>query len=143
MPTEYIPEKLRKQVIKRARGYCEYCRCPDSVTNAPFSVDHIIPKVKGGKTVLSNLAYACYGCNNKKRDKRTAFDPFTRKRVALFHPRKQKWIAHFGWSEDFKLVIGLTPTGRATVEAIGLNRFGVVNLRDVLRNSGHHPPEEF
>jgi hypothetical protein len=143
MPSEYIPEKLRKQVIKRAGGYCEYCRCPDTTTNTPFSIDHIIPKSKGGKTVLSNLAYACFGCNSIKHNKRTAFDPFTRKRVALFHPRKQKWTDHFSWSDDFKLMLGLTPTGRATIEAMGLNRFGVINLREVLYDSDQHPPEEF
>ena len=142
MPAEYIPEKLRKQIIKRARGYCEYCRCPDTVTNSPFSVDHIIPKSKGGKTVPSNLAYACQGCNGKKHNKLKAFDPFTRKRVALFHPRKQKWADHFSWSDNFKLMLGLTPTGRATIEALGLNRLGVVNLRGILCDSDQHPPED-
>lgn len=143
MPAERISDKLRNQVIRRARGYCEYCHCPDTVTNSPFSVDHIIPKSKGGKTVLSNLAYACSGCNGKKHNKLKAFDPFTFKRVVLFHPRKQNWADHFSWNEDFTLMLGLTPTGRATIEALGLNRFGVVNLRGMLRDSKQHPPEEF
>ena len=142
MPVDYISEKLRKQFIKRAHGYCEYCRCPDSVTNSPFSLDHIIPQSKGGKTALRNLAYACQGCNGKKHNKLTAFDFFTHKRVALFHPCKQNWADHFGWSEDFTLVLGLTPTGRATIEALGMNRTGVVNLREILQDSNQHPPED-
>jgi hypothetical protein len=49
---------------------------------------------------------------------------------------------HFAWSDDFTLVIGLTPTGRATVEKLQLNRSGLVNLRRVLRAVGEHPPAE-
>ena len=39
-------------------------------------------------------------------------------------------------------MIGLTPTGRATVETLRLNREGVVNLRRILFLVGLHPPEE-
>ncbi len=142
MPAERVSEKLRKQVILRARGYCEYCRCPDTVTNSPFSVDHIIPKSKDGKTSLGNLAYACQGCNGKKYNKLKALDPLTLNRVAMFHPRKQNWGDHFCWNEDFTLMLGLTPTGRATIEALGLNRFGVINLRVMLIGSGQHPSKD-
>ncbi len=48
---------------------------------------------------------------------------------------------HFAWSADFSLIIGLTPTGRATVEALQLNREGVVNLRRALYALGEHPPD--
>jgi hypothetical protein len=34
-----------------------------------------------------------------------------------------------------------SPCGRATVEALRLNRLGVVNLRRLLRNANLHPPE--
>jgi hypothetical protein len=43
--------------------------------------------------------------------------------------------------EDDTLIIGLTPTGRATVEKLQLNRLGVVNLRRVLSLMDLHPPE--
>jgi hypothetical protein len=48
----------------------------------------------------------------------------------------------FGWSDDFTLIVGLTPIGRATVEALQLNREGLVNLRQVLYAMGIHPPPE-
>jgi hypothetical protein len=32
-------------------------------------------------------------------------------RVPLYHPRGDTWESHFAWSNDFTLVIGLTPTG--------------------------------
>ncbi len=37
-------------------------------------------------------------------------------------------------------VVGQTPTGRATVLALRLNRKGVVNLRRILAQVGEHPP---
>jgi hypothetical protein len=48
----------------------------------------------------------------------------------------------FAWNADFTLIIGLTPTGRATVETLQLNREGLVNLRRVLCAMGEHPPSE-
>lgn len=142
MSAKRVTGQQRQQIIARANGYCEYCRCPDSFSSDPFSVDHIIPLAKGGKTVLRNLAYACQGCNGKKQARIQARDPFTYGIVPLFHPRRQKWADHFIWDEDFSLVIGLTPSGRATVEALELNRKGIINLRGLLKGSKYHPPVE-
>jgi len=52
------------------------------------------------------------------------------------------WSEHFRWSEDFSEIVGMTPTGRATVEMLKLNRRGLVNLRGVLYAMGKHPPLE-
>ena len=60
--------------------------------------------------------------------------------MPLFHPREQRWEEHFTWNSDFTLIIGLTPTGRATISALQLNRSGLVNLRRVLYAIGEHPP---
>jgi hypothetical protein len=58
-----------------------------------------------------------------------AQDPVSGTGVPLYHPRHHRWDEHFAWSDDFLLMIGLTPTGRATVDVLLLNRDGVVNLR--------------
>jgi hypothetical protein len=50
------------------------------------------------------------------------------------------WADHFEWSEDFTLLAGKTPVGRATISRLQLNRFGVVNYRRVLVLAGEHPP---
>jgi hypothetical protein len=143
MPAKQISaKKLRQKIIARARGYCEYCRCPDSCSGNPYSVDHILPRAKGGKTTLSNLAYACQGCNGKKSDKTKAVDPLTLRSAKLFHPRKQSWAEHFFWNQDFTLIVGRTETGRATVVALDMNRLGNVNLRRLLRGSKQHPPQD-
>jgi hypothetical protein len=83
---------------------------------------------------------ACQGCNNAKYNKITGYDPTTGETVGLYHPRNQKWHDHFAWNQDFTLIIGLTPAGRASVEALRLNREGLVNLRRVLYAMGEHPP---
>ena len=89
---------------------------------------------------MNNLALSCHGCNGHKHAKTEALDPIGRERIALFHPRQQTWSEHFEWSDDFTLIVGLTPVGRATVQALQMNRSGVVNLRRILYAAGLHPP---
>lgn len=140
MSSAYVPAKLRRLVIARAQGRCEYCRSPVSHAVSSFSIEHIIPLEKGGATTADNLALSCQGCNNHKHIKIEAIDPLTKQIVPLFHPRLQEWQEHFAWNQDFLLVIGLTPIGRATLAAVQLNRPGVVNLREALYAIGKHPP---
>lgn len=142
MTGSYVGEEARRLVAERARGYCEYCRSPRRYCVSPFSVEHVHPRVKGGLAELDNLAFACLGCNGHKHIKIEAPDPVTAKPVPLFHPRRQRWREHFAWSEDYTLIIGQTPTGRATVEALQLNREGQVDLRKLLYAAGVHPPPE-
>ncbi|MGH9799826.1 MAG: HNH endonuclease [Blastocatellia bacterium] len=143
MSAKRIPESLIRIVIERAQGFCEYCRCPDSFsTDDRFSVDHILSQSKGGSSLLSNLAYSCQGCNGKKGNRRSGIDPLSGRGIGLFNPRRQRWLNHFGWNSDFTMVVGKTPTGRATIASLQLNRRGVVNIRRVLRQTSLHPPIE-
>jgi hypothetical protein len=77
---------------------------------------------------------------NHKYDKVVAPDPVSGEIVPLYHPRRDRWESHFAWSDDFTLIVGLTPSGRATVTTLLLNREGVVNLRRLLYVIGEHPP---
>ena len=129
MPSERISQTLRRQVQERARGLCEYCQAPDSFTTSPFHCEHIIPRNAGGKSMLTNLAWACPWCNTAKHVKTQARDPQTGQRVPLFNPRLKRWKRHFMWREDFLYIIGRTRTGRATVEALNMNRPEQVNIR--------------
>ena len=103
-------------------------------------MEHIIPLAAGGSDTEDNLALACQGCNGGKHDNISAIDPLTGETVPLYHPRRDDWHEHFTWNADFTLLIGSTPTGRATIEALALNREGVVNLRKVMSLAGKHPP---
>jgi hypothetical protein len=61
--------------------------------------------------------------------------------VLLFNPRTQIWEEHFSWTDDFTTIVGLTPTGRATVKALNMNRQESINLRKILYVFGEHPPQ--
>ena len=82
---------------------------------------------------------ACQGCNGHKYTKMSGRDPVTGTTVPLFHPRRQRWRDHFVWNDDFQFIIGRTPIGRATVEALHLNREGLINLRRLLYPAGELP----
>ena len=139
--SERVPSNLRREVAQRAQGLCEYCLCPEAFSPDSFTVDHIQPRQIGGPTTLDNLAWACFGCNGRKFTKTASVDPLTGKAAPLFNPRQQNWDEHFAWSEDATQLTGQTPVGRATIEALSLNRQGVVNLRRLLASAGLHPPK--
>ncbi|MCB0200748.1 MAG: HNH endonuclease [Anaerolineae bacterium] len=141
MPRAYISSEKTRTVIARAQNRCEYCQSPAEYATDTFAVDHIRPVSRGGTNDLDNLALACTGCNGRKYNKQDALDPAGGELVSLFDPRSQNWTEHFCWSEDYSRILGLTPTGRATVEALQLNRIGVVNIRKVLFLIDKHPPD--
>lgn len=142
MSNQRVTAEQRRIVIARAKQCCEYCDSQVKFATESFSVEHIIPRIKEGKTELDNLALSCQGCNNFKHTKTEGLDPITGKIVPLFHPRQQGWQDHFAWDDDYTLIVGITPTGRATVKELKLNRSGLLNLRRVLFAMGEHPPLE-
>ncbi len=131
---------LKRAVMERANGLCEYCKSPADYSPQPFSIEHIYPISTGGQSDLDNLAYACQGCNNHKYSKTQGVDPIGGIEVPLFHPRRDNWSAHFAWVEGGLKIIGLTRTGRATVHELQLNRQNLVNLRTLLLLVDRHPP---
>ena len=135
-----LPESTRQQVRQRANQLCEYCHASEQWQYVLFTVDHIIPLAQNGQDTLDNLALACFHCNRRKSAKTTAIDPQLGVEVPLFNPRQSVWSEHFIWSADGILVIGLTPTGRATVAALDLNRVRIGNIRAADREIGRHPP---
>lgn len=57
----------RRNVWIRDEGKCQYCNLHVSLST--FTIDHVIPKTSGGKTVWENVVACCYSCNQKKGDK--------------------------------------------------------------------------
>jgi hypothetical protein len=139
MVRQRVPLSLRRFVFQRAQGCCEYCKSQADFATQSFATEHIIPTAKGGSNDPDNLALACQGCNSHKSAKTEATDPLTQQTALLFHPRQHTWREHFDWDEIFTQIVGLTPTGRATVEALHLNRPELVRLRAALFLLGEHP----
>ena len=140
MAGKAISRIVRRQVRDRACNRCEYCQHPANYACAPFVCEHVVPRARGAGSTLSELAWACPGCNSHKYAKTHAPDPQTGRVVPLFNPRRQRWSRHFAWSEDSLSLRGRTATGRATVEALHLNRPELLNLRRALRAIRMHPP---
>lgn len=142
MAKSYISSHSRKIIIERSKGYCEYCKCSADFATEPFSIEHIIPRSKDGSDELDNLAYACIGCNIYKSDKTVFLDVVSQEYSPIYHPRTMLWKEHFIWDESLTSLIGQTAIGRATIEALKLNRHPVKNLRRALIAIGEHPPDD-
>jgi len=54
----------RKNILKRDNNRCQYC----NKDIHPLTIDHIIPRNKGGQDTWENLVAACMKCNTKKGD---------------------------------------------------------------------------
>ena len=133
-----ISASLRRQVIERAGNCCEYCGLAQTGQEAAFHIDHVLPVIAGGNTTLENLALACVSCSLRKGPRLLARDPQTGEHVTLFHPRLDSWRAHFRWER--MRVVGITPTGRATVVALSMNRPLALAIREEEAHRGRHPP---
>lgn len=125
-------DHIKKLVRERAENRCEYCLSPADFSPGPFSIEHIVPKTKGGSDDLDNLAFACQGCNGRKYNHIEAKDSISGEHFPLFHPRRDVWSDHFSWDSFKTHIIGITPVGRATLQRMQLNRREVVNLRKLL-----------
>lgn len=51
----------RHNIFKRDNGLCQYCG-----TDRDLTLDHLVPRSKGGKSTWNNLVSACKACNAKK-----------------------------------------------------------------------------
>ena len=142
MVRRYVTVTEKQIVADRAQGRCEYCQSRADFATQSFSVEHIIPVSLNGETELENLALACPGCNAHKYNKIRSPDPADGKIVPLYNPRTQQWQEHFRWNHDFSRIVGLTAVGRATVQALKLNRPGLINIRKALFIIGWHPPTD-
>jgi len=141
VPKSNISKSLKKSVADRANHCCEYCKLPQSFSGNSFAVDHITPESKGGETILVNLAYCCSSCNSSKYNKIEGLDELTNQRANLFNPRKQSWESHFIWNKDYSKILGISPIGRATVNALKMNLSEMENLRRALHFYGVFPPK--
>lgn len=58
----------RKNILRRDGHRCQYC----ARTDVALTVDHVIPRARGGEDSWENLVTACVRCNNKKGDRSPA-----------------------------------------------------------------------
>ena len=77
----------RKNLFKRDRYTCQYCGIqpgPEELT-----VDHVVPRSRGGTSTWENCVLACVECNKRKADRTPAQAGLKMRKT----PRKPSWKA--------------------------------------------------
>ncbi len=59
-----VPRVSRREVLRRDHHTCQYCGSRKNLT-----LDHVIPKSKGGTHTWDNVVTACSSCNSRKGDR--------------------------------------------------------------------------
>jgi hypothetical protein len=136
----YVPADLRLQVRHFFSDRCAYCQTAEASIVTTFEVEHIIPRSAGGETTFENLCLACPTCNRCKATRTFAVDPLTQQEAPLYHPHRDDWATHFAWNADATQIDASTPTGRATIVALRMNRPALIRLRRMWIALGEHPP---
>lgn len=79
----------RRNVMRRDRSRCQYCGHRDRLT-----IDHVLPRSRGGRDTWDNLVTACVPCNNRKGN-RTPDEAGMRLRTRPFRPSHVMYIRDY------------------------------------------------
>lgn len=102
---------------------CQYCG--DQFSKNQLTMDHVIPRMRGGKTNFQNIVCACQKCNTAKghkdhmRPKKSPDRPSLgeiigkARRMPIQIPH-ESWIPYIGWNP--KLITVLRPDQDSTSE---------------------------
>ncbi|MDZ4287605.1 MAG: HNH endonuclease signature motif containing protein [Prosthecobacter sp.] len=132
-----VTARLRRLVIERAGGICEYCLIHQDDAYFTFQVDHIISRKQRGPTSAPNLALACLRCNVAKGTDAGALIGRPRRLIRLYHPRRDRWSDHFRLSGA--RIVPLSDVGEATAQLLELNSNDRLILRRALIKAVRYP----
>jgi len=59
-----VPPVNRREVLRRDHYSCQYCG-----TNKDLTLDHVIPRSRGGRHSWDNVVTACSKCNSRKSNR--------------------------------------------------------------------------
>jgi 5-methylcytosine-specific restriction endonuclease McrA len=67
----HIPQQSRalsrKNILLRDRNTCQFCG--SVFPSSELTLDHVLPRSRGGRSCWENLVTSCYRCNNTKGDR--------------------------------------------------------------------------
>lgn len=67
----HVPRKKntvsRRNLLIRDRHTCQYCA--EKMNPAKLTLDHVVPRSRGGASTWENLVAACLPCNNRKANR--------------------------------------------------------------------------
>ncbi len=123
----YVPEFSKSNLVIRDDYKCQYCG--NSFESKDLTMDHVIPKSKGGKKTFTNIVMSCRKCNEAKADK--YMEPIKKPRIPtyyeLVHNRKKYpillsdpvWQKYLNW-DDSLIIIGNAKTNfKFTDDSLG------------------------
>ena len=85
IPYQATVKLSRKALAARDKGLCGYCGKPGE------TMDHVVPRSRGGKTEWRNLVWACKACNGRKADKLLSEAKMIL-HVKPFAPKGRAWL---------------------------------------------------
>lgn len=85
LPSARRTPVTRRGVLRRDASRCAYCG------GAASTIDHVLPRSRGGKDTWENLVACCLRCNNTKSD-RTPQEMGWELRIVPQAPRGGSWV---------------------------------------------------
>jgi len=82
----YIVSLSRHSLFARDRGCCQYCGKKLSLKDC--TIDHVLPKSRGGKNTWGNIVISCLSCNTYKGNN----IPKEKGMDLLTEPKKPSWV---------------------------------------------------
>lgn len=79
----------RRNLYARDNYTCQYCA--KKLVREDVTIDHVIPRSKGGKSTWENTVVACYQCNCFKKDRDLQHSGLK----LLREPKQPKWLPIF------------------------------------------------
>lgn len=114
----YKPEFSKTNLLYRDEFKCQYCG--NRFNENDLTMDHVIPKSKGGKKNFENIVLSCRRCNELKADKymKPLKQPKAPTYFELVYNRKKhpltisdlNWQKYINWDESLLLIGNTKPT---------------------------------
>jgi len=80
----------KNNIFARDKWICQYCL--EKFSSEELTLDHVLPKSKGGRTCWENIVTCCIPCNSKKGNKLPGEAYMQLQR----QPIRPEWISLFG-----------------------------------------------
>jgi 5-methylcytosine-specific restriction endonuclease McrA len=87
IPRHFALPLSRRTVLARDQYTCQYCGAKPGRAN--LTIDHIVPRSRGGETLWENVVTACGPCNRRKGDR----TPQEAKMPLKRQPRRPRYLA--------------------------------------------------
>ncbi len=81
----------RRNIYKRDRYTCQYCGLQPG--SEELTIDHVLPRSRGGTSTWENCVLACLNCNKRKADKL----PDEARMPLRKAPFRPKWKPMYAW----------------------------------------------